>query len=354
MGWSLPLPPPPLPSQEQQQQLDRLHKSYQIELEQSRLQNAAMARRMARLSERFASHLFDVRRRHILRLCFQALRSQGSGSQGAASSTPTVARTKEEPWSESWPSRADKLEKLELEEHLEQVAHVSETRLRRNRVACAMQLLHVRRQGLMRLCLMALRAHATHSMALRNSYAASFIAHRLVGRDVLGIVLRAWRQHVVQLISTRELHAQLSTVVNERLQAAEAHYNALLDEQVQSSRQQLAALRCRLADAAVVASHRATLASCWRILRLHTASSKMVRERRSWREVLQQHAFEQQGAAPASHTIASPERSGAGRTPKSGGVVRIANPEATPAAPQCGRSPRADPPAERAIEARQL
>ena len=217
MGWSLPLPPPPLPDAAQRQQLDRLHKSYQRELEQSQLEKAAMARRMTRLSERFASHLFDVRRRHLLRLCLLALRSHVSGNTGRDTmSTPSAApREKEEPWSEqSSQSRADKLNELELEEHLEQVAHVSHTRLRKNRVACAMQLLRVRRLCLMRLCLMALRAHAAHGIALRNSYAASFIAHRLVGRDVLGIVLRSWRQHVVQLVSTRELHAQLSSVVN--------------------------------------------------------------------------------------------------------------------------------------------
>lgn len=257
---------------------EQLQHGHASEIEHLRRQNALLLRRLTRMQMRFTSYLFDLRGRHLLKCCFQALRSH----RELKSPQRKPARM----------ACSSRLEELELEEQLEQQAYSSESKLRKSRIACARYLLRVRHAGIMRLVLIAFRAHAAQETALRHSFAASFIARRLVGRDVLGIVLRVWRQHVVQQIRAREMHAQLSSVVHERLQAAEGHYAALLESQRISSQQQLASIRCRLADAAVSASHRATLASCWRIMRLHTANSKMVRERCSWRKVLSEYADE--------------------------------------------------------------
>eukprot|EP00327_Prymnesium_parvum_P032791 CAMPEP_0195596864 /NCGR_PEP_ID=MMETSP0815-20121206/2684_1 /TAXON_ID=97485 /ORGANISM="Prymnesium parvum, Strain Texoma1" /LENGTH=255 /DNA_ID=CAMNT_0040736177 /DNA_START=1 /DNA_END=768 /DNA_ORIENTATION=- len=247
-----------------------------------------------RMKERFSSKLMDLRRRHLLHLCFLALRTKNQICQ--LPSVPTIECEMH-------------LDALELEEQVEEQARMSEIKLRKHRLACATFSSHIRQKGMSRLCFFALRANAVHGNALRSSYAASIIARRLVGRDVLGVVLRVWRQHVVQLTEIREIHAQLSSVVNERLQAAEAHYAVMLDEQAQLSRQQLAALRCRFADTALTASHRAILASCWRILRLNTANGKMIRERRTWRKVLSEYEDEKRKSNPVKSATIFPDYS---------------------------------------------
>eukprot|EP00966_Prymnesium_polylepis_P085694 1984180-Prymnesium_polylepis.1 len=71
MGWMLPL----LSPQPTEQQLSEVHRQYRLELEQRQQEATALERRVARMAERFASHLHDVRRRHLLRLCWQAFRS---------------------------------------------------------------------------------------------------------------------------------------------------------------------------------------------------------------------------------------------------------------------------------------
>ena len=247
---------------------------------------AILQRQLLRQHALFSSHLFDVRVRFQLRQCWQTLRAYAA-SRTCARSVCSASERKGE----------TTLDSLELDEEFEHRTQAMDTRIRKSHEMYAAHVLRIRQRGLLRLCFMALRSHTRLATGLRGSCAATFIAHRLVGRGVVSIVLRVWRQHVVQLQTTRQLHSQLGSVVNERLQAAEMHYNAMLKRQAEVAQRQLVAMRCRFADAAVTASQRATLATCWWVLRLHTASNQMMRERRSWREVFQQHTFESPNAS---------------------------------------------------------
>ena len=148
-----------------------------------------------------ASHVFDLRARFWLRQCLHGLHIYATIFRKCADSVPASA------------SRHT-IDHLERDEELEQRSHALDMRMRKIRAAHVGHALRLRQHGLLRLCLFALKSHALLAAGLRGSCAAAFIAHRLLGRGVVSIVLRVWRQHVVQQVASRLLHSQLSSVVN--------------------------------------------------------------------------------------------------------------------------------------------
>ena len=143
----------------------------------------------------------------------------------AASSASTPASTPASAASSALIALAEAEERYEA-----QIDHLV-TSIGRRRERLGVWLASQRGHQLLRLCLHALRAHATERCAGRGVRAGVLIASAMQLRQVARAVLVAWRLAASSAAQMRATSSALSTVVTERLLAAEAHYADLADRQ---------------------------------------------------------------------------------------------------------------------------
>ena len=132
-----------------------------------------------------------------------------------------------------------------------------------------------------RLCLHALRSHAAERVAWRGTKYGVALTAIMGNRTIVWTAFIAWRMDTRREAEKRHQTQEVVNVVQQRLLAAEGHFESLVDAQVRkrlSLRDKYVATRRHL-------WRERLLRICWLALRMWSYNQRMLDERQAWRDL---------------------------------------------------------------------
>ena len=179
------------------------------------------------------------------------------------------------------PTMAVALESAEHEERRDAQLYgfIQRFRTEKERLGTMASLQRVRTTA--RLCLHALRSHAAERVAWRGTKYGVALTAIMGNRTIVWTAFIAWRMDTRREAEKRHQTQEVVNVVQQRLLAAEGHFESLVDAQVRkrlSLRDKYVATRRHL-------WRERLLRICWLALRMWSYNQRMLDERQAWRDL---------------------------------------------------------------------